>query len=193
MRLNPLALALAAAACVHAGPRTADVYIQPITPSSPPPPPSQLAEISYDLDALSLASVLAYEAPDIPDSASLVRIGVYDANAKQWTSGTTAASVDNFSKGYSPNILLSVDSTGDVLSVSCKGVQIDAGQTRDFGPKAIVLTQERGAQPTLNKPVVLSPEGKKMEPEQEKTFLQKYWWMIAIAVFIALSGGGSEK
>ncbi|POR31867.1 Uncharacterized protein TPAR_07917 [Tolypocladium paradoxum] len=191
MRITALLSALCAAAAVHANPRTAQIYIQPITSSSQAPSP--LAEVSYDPAALSLSSVVSYEAPDIPAAARFVRIGLYDAKARTWTSGTTVAAADNFSKGYSPNIVLSTDGSGAVVSASCKGVAIDAGQTRDFGPKVVVLPETRGKQPQLNKPVVLSPEGKKVEPEQEKTFLQKYWWMIAIAVFIAMSGGGGGE
>ncbi|KAJ6439543.1 cyclin-dependent protein kinase regulator pho80 [Purpureocillium lavendulum] len=218
MRITTVLSALCAAAAVRADPRTAQIYIQPIDSSSSSSsvhPPAPLAEISYDTVALSASSMVSYDAPEIPDEASLVRIGLYDAKSRSWISGTTVASAENFAKGYSPNIVVTVDAAtparagGDVVSVACKGVAIDAGQTRDFGPQVVVIPQSRGAQPTLNKPVVLSREGKTVEPEQEKTFLQKYesppfplspyaanlryWWMIAIAVFLAMSGGGAEK
>lgn len=61
-----------------------------------------------------------------------------------------------------------------MLGASVKGVKIDAGHTRDFGPQAVVVVQGAGKQPDLNKPVVLSPEGRKVQPEAEKSFLQKY-------------------
>ncbi|UNI20324.1 hypothetical protein JDV02_006422 [Purpureocillium takamizusanense] len=199
MRITTVLSALCAAAVVRAEPRTAQIYIQPV-PSfssssfSSTHPPTPLAEISYDTVALSASSIVSYDAPEIPDEAALVRIGLYDAKSRSWISGTTVASTENFAKGYSPNIVVTVTAGGgEVVSVSCKGVAIDAGQTRDFGPQVVVIPQARGAQPTLNKPVVLSREGKTVEPEQEKTFLQKYWWMIGIAVFIAMSGGGAEK
>jgi len=176
MRITTVLSALCAAAAVRADPRTAQIYIQPI-PSSPSssssstlPPPAPLAEIAYDTVALSASSIVSYDAPEIP------------AKSRSWISGTTVASAENFAKGYSPNIVVTVDAAtaaaggdgGEVVSVSCKGVAIDAGQTRDFGPQVVVIPQARGAQPTLNKPVVLSREGKTVEPEQEKTFLQKY-------------------
>ncbi|KJZ75601.1 hypothetical protein HIM_05064 [Hirsutella minnesotensis 3608] len=192
MLLGSLLSALCAAAVVSAEPQTVQVYIQPIDSTAPAPSP--LAEVSYDMSALSLSSVVSYDAPEIPETAALVRIGLYDAAAKRWTGGTTVAAADNFSKGYSPHLVLSVDGDrGSVVSAACKGIGIHAGHTRDFGPKVVVLPEARGSQPQLNKPVVLSAEGKKVEPEQEKTFLQKYWWMMAIAVFLALSGGGGEK
>ena len=79
------------------------------------------------------------------------------------------------------------------MGAALKGVRIDAGQTRDFGPKAVVLVDRLGSQPELNKPVVLAPNGKKVEPEPEKTMLQKYWWVLAIGLFLAVSGGGDGK
>ena len=180
MRVAALLSAFCAAAAVHAEPQTAQIYIQPVETSGAPSP---LAEVSYDLAALATTSVISYDAPDIPESSKLVRIGLFDRKTKSWVSGTTVASAENFSKGYSPTITLSIDSHGRILSAALKGVQIDAGQTRDFGPKAVVLTERKGPQPQLNKPVVIT-EGKKAEEEQEKTFLQKY------DTFVNLNMGG---
>ncbi|KAK2592754.1 hypothetical protein QQS21_009558 [Conoideocrella luteorostrata] len=180
----------AAALTVHAAPQSAEIFVQPVSSSSRAPLP--LAEIAYDVAALASSSVLSYDAPEIPESSKLIRVGVYDRKTKSWVSGTTVASTENFAKGCSPTILVNVNSKGDVLSAAIKGVQIDAGQTRDFGPKVVVLTEGKGAQPVLNKPVVLT-EGKKAEEGEEKSFLQKYWWMIGIAVFVALSGGGGGE
>lgn len=182
MRLFTVASAvvLAAVPWSSADPHTAQIYLQPVGDASTPVP---LAEITYDITAPDTAAmVTSYEAPELPESASLVRIGLYDARAKKWTGSTSLASVDNFGKGYSPHFLLSVDATktrGDeehvtVLGASLRGVRIDAGQTRDFGPQARLVLTSRGKQPELNKPVLLSPEGKKIEKEEEKTFLQKF-------------------
>ncbi|TWU74145.1 hypothetical protein ED733_005656 [Metarhizium rileyi] len=191
--LTTLVFALCAALTVGAIPQTAEFSIQPISSSRQQSPPFPFASVSYDLAAIDSSTVTSYDAPEIPDASSLVRIGVYDPKTKSWASGTTVASTENFAKGYSPTITVSVNSRGDVLSAALKGVQIDAGQTRDFGPKVVILPEGKGPQPALNKPVIVSSEGKKVEEEVEKTFLQKYWWMIGIAVFIALSGGGGEQ
>lgn len=182
MRLLTLvSVALTAIPLITANPHTAQIYIQPI--GSGAAAPVALAEVTYDLAAPDTqAMVTSYEAPELPDSASLVRIGVYDARAKDWTSSTSVASVRNFGKGYSPHFLLTVSASegeegqeGDVtvLGASLRGVRIDAGQTRDFGPQARLVVAGKGKQPELNRPVVLSPEGKKIEKEPEKTFLQK--------------------
>ncbi|KAI1460834.1 hypothetical protein F4805DRAFT_415671 [Annulohypoxylon moriforme] len=183
--------ALALASIASAADRTAAIYIQPVTQS--PSAPAPLAEIRYDPASVTsdAAEVTAYEAPDIPEEAKLVRVGVYNPSAKKWESSTSVASVENFSKGYSPTLMLSVDAKGDVFGAALRGVRIDAGQTRDFGPQVLVLSTEPGKQPELNKPIVLSPEGNKVEPE-EKTFLQKYWWLIGIVVLMTMAGGGEQ-
>ncbi|XXG97080.1 hypothetical protein Hte_003375 [Hypoxylon texense] len=183
--------ALALASLASADDRTAAVYIQPISPSRASAAPTPLTEIRYGAGAAaSDAEVVSYEAPELPEDAGLVRVGVYDPAAKRWTSSVSVASAGNFGKGYSPTLVLSVSADGsEVLGAALKGVRIDAGQTRDFGPQALVLAAEPGKQPELNKPVVLSPEGAQVVPE-EKSLLQKYWWLIGVVVLLTMSGGG---
>lgn len=188
MRISTLLSAIATLASVAAAvEQTASVYLQPITATEIPP--SLLAEIRYSLgpsssseesedssSAPSRPEVVSYERPDLPEEAKLLRLGIYDPKLKQWVSSTSVVSVENFGKGYSPHFVLTVGG-GDaedqrVLGVSLRGVRIDAGQTRDFGPQAVVVKTGLAPQPELNKPVVLSPEGRKVEVV-EKTFLQK--------------------
>jgi hypothetical protein len=182
--------------------RTVAIYIQPVAASpgstEAPPPPSFLAELALpDLpsptegegDATIPCEVLAYEAPDLDLDAGayadagadqqqqphqLFRTGVYDPAARRWLSPTTAASARNFAKGYAPRFELGLDGDGHVLGATVRGVAIDAGYTRDFGPRAaaVVRAARPGPQPVLGKPVVLSPEGRKVVVE-ERTFLQK--------------------
>ncbi|KAJ2974058.1 hypothetical protein NUW58_g8782 [Xylaria curta] len=181
---------IALASFASANELMATIYIQAVAAS--PVAPVPLAGLQYDIHAPSEAQVIAYEAPELPDDTKLVRVGVYDPAAKQWTSSTSVASVDNFDKGYSPALMLSVDPSGTPISVALRGVRIDAGQTRDFGPQAMVFVTAAGKQPDLNKPVVLSPEGKQVVPE-EKSMFQKYWWVIALVVLMSVVGGGDEK
>ncbi|KAL2131301.1 hypothetical protein VTI74DRAFT_5285 [Chaetomium olivicolor] len=185
--------------------RTAAIYIQPLT--SPGTPPSLLAELAIpDLNpspSETAAEVLTYEAPELPEDGEgpsttttppLVRVGVYDAKSSRWTSSTSVLSAKNFAKGYAPHFELTLDPEGmEVVGVVCKGVAIDAGVTRDFGPKGVVVRISDGEQPRLGKPVVLSPEGRRVTEEGEKTFLQKYWWVLAVGAFLLLSGGGEQK
>lgn len=209
MRIASLFSAFCAVTMVAAAERSTQLFIQPIEAAQKP---SFFAEIVYDLESLSSSSITEYEVPELPESAKTVRIGVYDKKSSQWVSGTTVASVDNFNKGYKANFLLSVDTEGEVVSASMKGIKVDAGYTRDFGPKVVVLPEVKGKQPQLNKPVVLSAEGKR-EEAQEKSFIQKYvpalsisryidslltcicryWWAFAIGAFVILAPGGDDK
>ncbi|KAI0845737.1 hypothetical protein F5Y00DRAFT_161809 [Daldinia vernicosa] len=184
--------ALALASSASAANRTAAIYIQPVS-ESPAAAPTPLASIRYNSAAAAPeAEIVSYEAPELPDETKLVRIGVYNPETKRWESSTSVASADNFGKGYSPTLILSVDQNGDAFGAALKGVRIDAGLTRDFGPRAVLLVTEPGKQPELNKPIVLSPEGKTVVPE-EKSFFQKYWWLIGIVVMMTLTGGGGEQ
>lgn len=223
--LLPALLAGTALAGAHdsaAATRTAAVYIQPV--AAPSTAPSLLAELAIPSSSSSSTTttttttgessddqqdpstlVLSYSAPDLPDDAKLVRIGLYDPSAQKWLSSTSVASADNFAKGYAPHFEVTVDDEGrDVLGVLCRGVAIDAGQTRDFGPQARVVRTGRGAQPALGKPVVVRREGGKVVEEEQKTFVQKYvcvssssscslsgflgWRLLTIGVVVGTGG-----
>ncbi|KAE8449182.1 hypothetical protein EG329_008349 [Mollisiaceae sp. DMI_Dod_QoI] len=165
------------------------VYIQPIDRISSPAP---LAEIKYNPSTLS-AELVSFDAPEISPEAKLLRVGVYDVATESWKSSTSMTSAETFAKGYSPTLVLSLDAQGGIIGVSCKSGKIDAGQTRDFGPKIKVLKTVKGKLPELNRPVVLSPEGKVAVPEPEKTLLQRYWWVgLAVVMLLMTAGGGQE-
>ncbi|KAK0732604.1 hypothetical protein B0T21DRAFT_349597 [Apiosordaria backusii] len=176
--------------------RIAPVYIQPISSTSHP---TLLAELQYhpsspeQSDDSPASSVLSYEPPEFDSDTKLVRVGVYDPTTSHWISSASVVSVDNFGQGYQPHFVLNVDEKGEEpLGVAVRGVRVDAGQTRSFGPKVQVVGMERGKQPGLGKPVVLSAEGKKVEVE-ERSFLQKYWWAILLGAVLLLGGGGDGK
>ncbi|KAH7370561.1 cyclin-domain-containing protein [Rhexocercosporidium sp. MPI-PUGE-AT-0058] len=167
------------------------VYIQSLTSKSAP---RSLASIKFNPSTLS-SEILSYEPPFFEEenqSSKLLRVGVYDPATATWKSSTTTTSVETFAKGYAPTIVLSLDAQGGVIGVSCKSSVIDAGQTRDFGPKVKVVKMREGAKPVLNTPVVLNPEGKVEEAPTEKTLLQKYWWVIAGGIVVMLTTGGGE-
>jgi hypothetical protein len=148
---------------------SAEVYIQPFDSS---PPASLLAEIRYNPSTLD-AELVSFDSPEIAPEPKLLRIGVYDVATSTWKSSTSMTSAASFSKGFQPTLVLSLDAQGGILGVTCKSGKIDAGQTRDFGPKVMVLKSLKAKQPDLNRPVVLSPEGKLEEPVPEKTMFQK--------------------
>jgi hypothetical protein len=173
MRVFNLLLAFCAQALLTASEPslldTTTVYIQPVAHSSAP---AVLAEINYNPSTLS-ASISSFSPPELPETSKSIRIGVYDPSTSSWQSATSLTSTESFSKGYRLTLVLSLDGEGGVLGVSVSSGKIDAGQTRDFAPKVLVKGMGKGKGPELNKPVVLSPEGKIAELEPEKTFLQK--------------------
>jgi len=190
------ALLASAVTCAAAESHSVPIYVQPIT--VPETPPALLAEFTYETEISSTTSpekqqmqtqipdtvsikahVSAYEAPEFPESARLVRIGHYDKAATRWVSSTAVLSVQNFGKGYAPHFVLTLDESAvQVLGVACRGVRVDAGYTRDFGPQVRVVLAEAGKQPELNRPVVLSAEGKQVVAE-EKSFWQKYVFLFS--------------
>ncbi|KAH8593195.1 hypothetical protein B0O99DRAFT_688780 [Bisporella sp. PMI_857] len=164
------------------------VYIQSLDASSSP---SRLAEIKFNPSTLD-AELSSYDAPILSPGSKRVRIGVYDPVTGSWKSSTSVTSAESFAKGFQPTIVLSLDAQGEVLGASLKASIIDAGQTRNFGPRVRVRKTQKGKQPSLNRPVVLSPEGKVAEPEPEKTILQKYWWVILLGIMLLMTAGPAE-
>lgn len=157
---------------------TIPVHIQPIT--LPPSPPVLLAEITHNPspspedDDNAPTQVASYTPPSLPPATHLVRIGAYDGHTRQWTSSVSVASAENFGKGYSPHFVVNLDGKGEeVVGVVVRGVRVDAGYTRDFGPQVEVVRGGAGGQVKVNTPVVLSPEGRKVVVE-EKSMIQKY-------------------
>lgn len=147
---------------------TASVHVQAIGTSSI----GLLAEVQYDATTLE-GMISSYERPEIPEAAELVRVGTYDISKKRWSSSTTVTSVESFARGYSPIIVLSLDTNGGILSVAIQSAKVDAGQTRNFEPKVKVVGMTQGRTPELNKPVIVK-DGKEEQKPEEKTLFQKY-------------------
>ena len=63
-------------------------------------------------------------------------------------------------------------------------------------PIVEITMAKQGKRPVLNTPVVVNEQGQ-VEGKEEKTFLQKYWWAIAIFLVMQLvaggAGGGEEE
>jgi len=190
--LSLCGLAIAREASQDAFTQTAQISIQPI--SSTKNPITTLTEVKYNPSTLT-SELDSFELPDLPSDAKLARVGIYDTATSQWKSSTSVTSTEIFEKGYAPTVVLSLDAQGEVIGVSLKGGSIDAGQTRDFGPKVKVLKMGKAKIPTLNKPKVVSDKAGVAGEEEvvEKTFLQKYWWMLLGVMVLAMSGGGGEE
>lgn len=130
-----------------------------------------LAQVHYNPSTLE-ATISSYEPPSFGTEAELVKLGVYDSKSATWDRAT-ATSALNFAKGYAPVITLALHADGNVAGVSCRSERIDAGHTRDFGPKVVVTKVQSGKAPELNRPIALSREGKVEVEVPEKTILQK--------------------
>ncbi|KAI9048145.1 hypothetical protein LZ554_007940 [Drepanopeziza brunnea f. sp. 'monogermtubi'] len=190
-----LAAAAAAAASSSSLIDSTTIYIQPLAPTSSSPEPVPLAEIKYSLSTLS-SEIVSYIPPDLDllSATKLLRVGIFDPSTSTWKSSVSSTSAETFAKGYSPTIVVNLDRQGGVVGVSLKSGKIDAGATRDFGPRVRVVGMREGKMPDLNRPVVLSPEGKLAEPVVEKTLLQKYWWVgLGVLMLLVTSGGPADQ
>lgn len=163
--------------------RRTTVYAWPLSSS-----PSKLAEIEYSPIEKS-ASVISYTPPTSP--SGLVLVGLYDSSTKIWL-GNTVTSAASFKPEFQGTISLHVSAEGEAWRVafhsSRKSVPSsqNGGDTRDDQPKVEILRPAPAPQPHLNRPVVLSPDGKLPEKEVEKSFLQK--WVISLSTKDAKAG-----
>jgi hypothetical protein len=177
MRFLSLLLALGAP-LVHASQSEyTDSAIISIQPLQSKEAPVQLAEVSYNPSTLA-SEITNYIPPSLEDilidtTSQLLRVGVYDTSLQKWKSSVSVTSTSSFERGYSPTIVLSLGKQGEVIGAAVKSSIVDAGQTRDFAPKVLIKGVVEGKKPELNRPVVLSPEGKIEVEEKEKTLLQK--------------------
>lgn len=188
MRVSTLLLGLCT--CLSAFAQTEETTITVFAQSLPSSAPQPLAEIIYDSQTSS-ASIASYTPPEAPSTPSLLRLGPYSTSNTAWISSTTATSTESFAKGYAPIFLLMLDHKHAILSVSVQSAKIDAGQTRDFGPKVRVIKSTPGRVVEVNKPIVLK-EGKVEEEVPEKTLLQRYWWVGVVVLVTMVAGGGGE-
>ncbi|KAF2232487.1 hypothetical protein EV356DRAFT_534596 [Viridothelium virens] len=171
------------------------VYAWPMSESKP----QILAEITYDPQSLT-ASTKKYHQLQSTSSEDLVRVGLYDPKTTDWTGVVTSGS--QFESDYAKTIVLHLDHEGRPFhvgfSASVPSEDKKSGEKiiQGFDSLKVVLKPPvQGPQPHLNKPVVLNPDGKVDEKEPEKTFLQKYWWVLALFLVLQVvsATGGGEK
>ncbi len=137
--------------------------------------PSRLAEIEYS-PVGDHARILSYTPP--ASSSKLVGLGFYDFSTKTWL-GSTSTSAASFQPEFKGTISLHVSAEGEVWRVafhssspSLKINHYDGEEGTDW-PMVEILRPAPAPQPHLNKPVMLSPDGKVPEKEVERSFLQK--------------------
>ena len=156
--------------------KTVDVFAWPFSSAKP----QQFAKVSYRYPSLN-ATVQLHSLPKTSDNQELVRIGFY-RSTDAWSGIATSA--QSFGTDREKRLRLIVDSDGDPYHIGFSGMPISSPADRqgysnvgDGNPDQVlveVVRQSPGPLPHLNKPVVLSPEGKVEDKEPEKSFFQKY-------------------
>ncbi|KAH9840359.1 hypothetical protein Tdes44962_MAKER07954 [Teratosphaeria destructans] len=167
--------------------RSVDIFAWPLSS----PKSSTLAKITFNSTAATVKSV---SNPSIPPHDNVVRVGFYHPSGS-WSGIATSAS--NFQNGKDKTLQLHVNSDGELYHVGFKASNYGTSSkssNKKEGLSVEVVKVRPGPTPRLNKPVVLSPDGKAPETEPEKTFFQKYWWAIAgfLLLQVVLGAGKQE-
>ncbi|KAJ5108775.1 hypothetical protein N7456_005450 [Penicillium angulare] len=167
---------------------TSDILCWPVGSAQP----SLLARVTYDPTTLD-SELVSYHKPST-SSDDLVRIGLYKStpsNSKQWTGSLVLMSA-LISDDAQPTFRLHLGPANDIyhvsLASSASTIKKDVS-----GPQVQLVAAEQGTQPHLNRPVVVGPDGANPEEVPEKSFLQKYWWVLLILTFLTMSGGGGGE
>ncbi|KAH7401077.1 hypothetical protein DE146DRAFT_755513 [Phaeosphaeria sp. MPI-PUGE-AT-0046c] len=165
------------------------LYVFPVPTSDSAaviPSPIPLAQIEYDVDQ-SIGTISSYTPPTgsySPDH--LLRVGLSDPKSGSWRGIVTSAA--SFADQYHKKFVIHVDERGEPYHVGFGTSAKIAGEEVEVE----IVRRTPGPQPVLNKPIVLNAEGKIDSKEPEKTFLQKYWWAIALFVVVQLVAGGGD-
>ncbi|KAF2712327.1 hypothetical protein K504DRAFT_401072 [Pleomassaria siparia CBS 279.74] len=180
--LLPFAVASTVTVYVHSLPASHDTKSAAATLPSPTP----IAQIEYDVDT-SIGTLTSYTPPiGSYSSEHLLRIGLTHPKSGHWRGVVTSAA--SFAEQYKKKFVIHVDDKGEVYHVGFSASAKDAGDEVEVE----IVKKTMGAKPQLNKPVVLNAQGKLDTDEPQKTFLQKYWWAIALFVVFQLAAGGKE-
>ncbi|CAO2647740.1 Nn.00g086620.m01.CDS01 [Neocucurbitaria sp. VM-36] len=178
--LLPVAVASSVTLYVSSVPVTSDTSIIP----SPIP----LAQIEYDADQ-STGTLASYTPPTGSYSSDhLLRVGLSDPKTGSWRGIVTSAA--NFADQYHKKFVIHVDERGEPFHVGFGTSAKDSGDSNEV--EVEIVKRAAGPKPVLNKPIVLNAEGKLETKEPEKSFLQKYWWAIALFLVVQLVAGGGD-
>lgn len=163
--LGALALPIVALAEI-----TTDIFYWPVEASQP----SVLARVSYDPTSLK-SDLLSYDPPSSGDSDDLVRIGLFKStatNPKQWTGSLVSRSA--LTSDTPPQLRLHLGPADEVYHVSLAASVAPLGSSAKVtSPQVELVSNTPGAQPRLNQPVVVGPDGQNPEEVPEKSFVQK--------------------
>ncbi|KAJ4349993.1 uncharacterized protein N0V89_008614 [Didymosphaeria variabile] len=179
--LLPAAVASSVTVYMHSVPSTSSPQTAVI------PSPIPLVQISYDADQTT-GTIVSYTPPQgsyAPDH--LLRIGLHGNKEGTWMG--ILASAASFAEVYTKKFVVHLDEKGEPYHVGFSTSDKGVGEELEV----LVVRKEAGPKPVLNKPVVLNADGRIDSKEPEKSFLQKYWWMIAIFLVVQLVAGGGKE
>jgi len=156
--------------------RTAVIFAWPLSaPSSHP-----LAKITYSYPSLN-ASVSTYTPPTLAQDEQFVRVGLHRTSvsgSNDWSGMSVPA--EAFDAQREKKLQLLVDNEGEPIhigltSLPSQGQLAQSGSAKDANQIQVEVTQPvPGPQPVLNKPVVVTQDGKIEDgKEPEKSFFQK--------------------
>ncbi|WPH02882.1 Hypothetical protein R9X50_00575000 [Acrodontium crateriforme] len=197
MRLNflvglVLAFVTSLAVAVEA-PSSLEVFVWPMSAAKS----QTLARVSYNS---TTATLVSYSAPKLVADDDTVRVGFYQPSGA-WSGVVTSAS--NFAAGKDKSLSLLLNAENQVYHVGFQAIDkpVDAktSKTKKSASKetdTLHVRIEKTATapgPHLNKPVLLKADGTADEPEAEKTFFQKYWWMIAGFLVLQMVMSGTKE
>ncbi|GIZ37410.1 hypothetical protein CKM354_000085600 [Cercospora kikuchii] len=165
--------------------REVKVFAWPSSADQPQP----LATVSYTSNN---ASIKSYTPPTIPTGDDVVRVGFYH-DSGDWSAVATSAS--NFAPAKSKKLQLHVRQDGELYHLGFKTSEpVSQGKGRntvkDLNVEVVKI--KTGPKPALNKPIVVTADGEVEGKEPEKSFLQKYWWAIALFLVVQVVAGGGK-
>ncbi|KAJ5295164.1 hypothetical protein PENANT_c035G04440 [Penicillium antarcticum] len=184
--LQMILSALSLLVSVNASSPVTDILYWPVGSAQP----SILARVTYDSASMK-SDVLSYTPPKNQDDG-LVRVGLYTSaptNNKQWVGSLVSAS--SLTGNGQPTIRLHLGPANEVYHVSLGAPSAIQGSSNSA--QVDLVANELGAQPHLNRPVVVNPDGGNAEEPEEKSLLQRYWWLLPILFFLTMSGGGEGQ
>nr|POF04164.1 hypothetical protein CFP56_21919 [Quercus suber] len=146
--------------------RSVDIFAWPLTA----PKAQSLAKVTYNS---TTATVHSYNTPKILAGDDIVRIGFYHKSGS-WSGIATSAS--NFDESKDKKLQLLLNGNGEIYHVGFRAEDFPTSSkssNKKDGLSVELVQTMPGPVPVLNKPVVLSADGKSEQKEPEKTFLQK--------------------
>ena len=145
-----------------------DVLYWPVTSSQP----STFARISYD--PTSLNSQVESVSPPKDGVEDLIRIGLYTSSStgsKQWSGTLTSLDSLLHTPDHQPTLRLHLGPSGDIYHVSLSLYSSSTNSTD--APNVVLVPNEQGPRPQLNRPIVVRPDGETTEEVPEKNVFQK--------------------